>query len=77
MSGSNNRRRTISNPSSALAGRNQGRVEITQQLMLSEIKSNKIVTVSQIKNQSVSLLEMLKHQQIQLGTKLEIKRRFE
>ncbi len=56
---------------------NQGRVEITQQLMLSEIKSNKIVTVSQIKNQSAQLLEMLKHQQIQLGTKLEIKRRFE
>ena len=56
---------------------NQGRVEVTQQLMLSEIKSNKMVAVSQIKNQSAPLLEMLKHQQIQLGTKLEIKRRFE
>ncbi len=56
---------------------NQGRVEITHQQMLTQITLNKMVSVSQIKNQSAALLEMLKHQQIQIGTKLEIKKRFE
>jgi len=55
---------------------NLGRVEISNQQMLTEIPLNKIVAVSQIKNQTPALLDMLKHQQIQIGTKLEIKKRF-
>jgi DtxR family transcriptional regulator, Mn-dependent transcriptional regulator len=53
-----------------------GRVEISHQLILTETPLNKIVAVSQIKNQTPALLDMLKHQQIQIGTKLEIKKRF-
>jgi DtxR family transcriptional regulator, Mn-dependent transcriptional regulator len=56
---------------------NQGRVEINNQQMLTEIPVNKPVAVSQIINQSAALLEMLKHQQIQIGTRMEIKKRFE
>lgn len=56
---------------------NQGRLEINNQQMITTVPLNKMVIVSQIKNQSISLLEMLKHQQIQIGTRLEIKKRFE
>ena len=55
---------------------NLGRVEISPQQILTEIPLNKIVAVSQIKNQTPALLDMLKHQQIQIGTQLEIKKRF-
>jgi len=55
---------------------NMGRVETSHQQILTEIPLNKIVAVSQIKNQTPALLEMLKHQQIQIGTKLELKKRF-
>ena len=55
---------------------NMGRVEISHQQILTETPLNKIVVVSQIKNQTPVLLDMLKHQQIQIGTKLEIKKRF-
>ena len=55
---------------------NLGRVEISHQQILTGTPLNKIVAVSQIKNQTPALLDMLKHQQIQIGTKLEIKKRF-
>ena len=55
---------------------NLGRVEISHQQILTETPLNKVVAVSQIKNQTPALLDMLKHQQIQIGTKLEIKKRF-
>ncbi len=56
---------------------NQGKMENLSSLSLNELEINKIAEVSGVGNQSTELLELLKHKNIRIGTRLEIKRRFE
>ncbi|TMI61801.1 MAG: metal-dependent transcriptional regulator [Bacteroidetes bacterium] len=54
-----------------------GKLETGKKFVLAEIPVNKPVIVSQVTNQSTELLEVLKHQNISIGTRLEIKRKFD
>jgi len=54
-----------------------GNLETGKKFVLAEIPVNKPVIVSQVTNQSTELLEVLKHQNISIGTRLEIKRKFD
>ena len=54
-----------------------GKLEAGKKICLTELPTNKQALVSQVINQSSELLELLKHQGISIGTKLEIKKRFD
>jgi len=54
-----------------------GKMENNNQLNLVELPLNKPATVCQVMNQSAELLELLKIKNISIGTKLEIKKRFD
>lgn len=54
-----------------------GKIENTRQVCLVNLPLNKQVTVSHVSDQSSEILELLKHKHIGIGTKLEIKRKFE
>lgn len=54
-----------------------GNVTTDSGIYLSELPVNKSAIVSQVSNQSNQILEMLLTKNISLGTKLEVKRRFE
>ena len=54
-----------------------GKLEAGKKICLTELQTNKQVIVSQVTNQSGELLELLKHQGISIGTKLEVKKRFD
>jgi len=54
-----------------------GKLEAGKKFVLAEIPVNKPAIVSQVTNQSTELLEVLKHQNISIGTRLEIKRKFD
>ena len=54
-----------------------GKMPATQQAAVSELPVNSSGTVSGISDQSASMLELLKHKNIQLGTRLEVKKKFE
>lgn len=56
---------------------NQGKMETSSAVCLTELELNKAAEVSGVGNQSSELLELLKHKNIRIGTKLEIKKRFE
>ncbi|HET9055681.1 MAG TPA: metal-dependent transcriptional regulator [Chitinophagaceae bacterium] len=56
---------------------NQGKIEIQELLPLTEIVNNKVVEIAGVGNQSTNLLELLKHKNIQIGTRVEIKKRFD
>lgn len=56
---------------------NQGKMEQSSAIGLHELVLNKIAEVSGVGNQSSELLELLKHKNIRIGTKLEVKKRFE
>ncbi|PWU03816.1 MAG: iron-dependent repressor, partial [Bacteroidetes bacterium] len=55
---------------------NQGRIQNTSQVCLSEFPVNTIAEVSSVGNQSTDMLELLKHRNILIGTKLEVKKKF-
>jgi DtxR family Mn-dependent transcriptional regulator len=54
-----------------------GRIRNTQQVCLTEMALNKTAVVCHVADQSNELLELLKHKNIQIGTRLEVKRKFE
>ncbi len=56
---------------------NQGKMETSSAIGLHELELNKVAEVSGVGNQSSELLELLKHKNIRIGTKLEVKKRFE
>jgi DtxR family Mn-dependent transcriptional regulator len=56
---------------------NQGKMENTPAIRLHDLALNQLAEVSGVGNQSTELLELLKHKNIKIGTKLEIKKRFE
>lgn len=55
----------------------QGRMQATQQVLLADSALNQLVEVSNVGNQSTGMLEILKHKNIGIGTKLELKKKFE
>jgi len=54
-----------------------GKIEPLQQVPLTDFVVNKLTLVTGIGNQSPEILELLNHKKIAIGTKLEIKHRFE
>lgn len=54
-----------------------GKMESNKQLSLAEWPLNKPAIVCQVMNQSTELLELLQHKKISIGTRLEIKKRFD
>ena len=54
----------------------QGKITVTEQVILSELGINQSAEVSSVANQSASMLDMLKHNNIGIGTRLEIKKKF-
>ena len=54
-----------------------GKMPSLQQSAVSDMPVNSNGTVNGISDQSADMLELLKHKNIQLGTKLEVKKKFE
>ncbi|HUR66399.1 MAG TPA: metal-dependent transcriptional regulator [Chitinophagaceae bacterium] len=54
-----------------------GRIQSSKKLVLTELPENMPASVSNVKDQSSSMLELLEHKKIAIGTRLEIKKRFE
>jgi len=53
-----------------------GKMENSAQINLTELPVNKHAEVCRVINQSGELLELLQHRKIHIGTKLEVKRKF-
>ena len=54
----------------------QGRFLQRRQISLSELPLNKLAQVSAISSQTTEMLELLQHKHIQLGTRLEVRKKF-
>ena len=54
-----------------------GRIETSRQVCLVDFPVNKQAVVSHVSDQSTEILELLKHKNIGIGTKLEIKKKFD
>lgn len=54
-----------------------GKIKNIQKLCLTDLPLNKPATVCQVSDQSPAILELLEHNQIKIGTRLEVKKRFE
>lgn len=55
----------------------QGRIEVHRKICLTDLPVQVTATVSNVKDQSSAILELLEHKKIQIGTKLEVKRKFD
>lgn len=55
----------------------QGRIQSSKKLVLTELPLNTPAAVSNVKDQSTSILELLEHKKISIGTRLEVKKKFE
>lgn len=55
---------------------NNGRIETSKQVCLTELPLNKTATVCHVSDQSSEMLELLGHKKIGISTKLEVKRKF-
>jgi DtxR family Mn-dependent transcriptional regulator len=55
----------------------QGKIEKNRQVALSETPLNKSVVVCHVGDQSSPMLELMKHKNIGIGTRLEVKKRFD
>ncbi|HEX5654657.1 MAG TPA: metal-dependent transcriptional regulator [Chitinophagaceae bacterium] len=55
----------------------EGRIESSRQVCLLELPLNKPAIVSHVSDQSTEILELLGHKNIGIGTKLEIKKKFD
>jgi len=53
-----------------------GKLEAGKKIALIDLPINKPAIVSQVTNQQPELLDLLKHQNINIGTKLEVKKKF-
>lgn len=54
-----------------------GKIEVSKKILLTELPLNAAAFVSNVKDQSNSILELLEHKNISIGTRIEIKKRFE
>jgi DtxR family transcriptional regulator, Mn-dependent transcriptional regulator len=54
-----------------------GKMESSKQISLSELSVNKPAEVCRVVNQSDEMLELLQHKNITIGTRVEVKRKFE
>lgn len=54
-----------------------GKIEVSKKILLTELTLNTAAMVSNVKDQSSSMLELLEHKNISIGTRVEIKKRFE
>ncbi|MEI9946662.1 MAG: metal-dependent transcriptional regulator [Chitinophagaceae bacterium] len=53
-----------------------GKIETSKQVCLTELPLNKTSTVCHVSDQSTEMLELLGHKKIGIGTKLEVKKKF-
>jgi DtxR family transcriptional regulator, Mn-dependent transcriptional regulator len=53
-----------------------GKIETARQVCLMDLPLNKQAIVSHVSDQSTEILELLKHKNIGIGTKLEVKKKF-
>ena len=54
-----------------------GKIEISKKILLAELPLNTAAFVSNVKDQSSSILELLEHKNISIGTRIEIKKKFD
>ena len=54
-----------------------GKMKPSQQVSLSEVALNRTVVVRHVADQSAGLLELLRHKKISIGTRMEVKKRFD
>ncbi|HEX7902738.1 MAG TPA: metal-dependent transcriptional regulator [Chitinophagaceae bacterium] len=54
-----------------------GKIESSRQVCLLDLPFNKMAVVSHVSDQSTEILELLKHKKIGIGTKLEVKKKFD
>ena len=54
-----------------------GKIESSKQVCIKELPLNKQATVCHVSDQSSEILELLKHKNIGIGTKLEVKKKFD
>lgn len=54
-----------------------GKIEISKKICLTELKLSSPAVVISVSDQSSEILELLEHKKIAIGTRLEIKKRFE
>lgn len=54
-----------------------GKIEISKKICLTELPLNTPAIVSSVSDQSSEILELLEHKKIAIGTKLEVKRKFD
>jgi DtxR family Mn-dependent transcriptional regulator len=55
----------------------QGRIDTARKICLTDLTENTPAVVSNVKDQSSSILELLEHKKIAIGTRVEIKKKFE
>jgi DtxR family transcriptional regulator, Mn-dependent transcriptional regulator len=54
-----------------------GKIETSKQVCITELAINKPAIVNHVSDQSSEILELLKHKNISIGTRLEIKKKFD
>jgi DtxR family Mn-dependent transcriptional regulator len=54
-----------------------GKMSVQHEMNLIDLPFNKQAEVTSVRNQSTELLELLKHKNINIGTKLEVKKKFD
>jgi DtxR family transcriptional regulator, Mn-dependent transcriptional regulator len=54
-----------------------GKIEVSKKICLTDLPLNTPATVSNVSDQSSQILELLEHKKIAIGTKLEIKKKFD
>jgi DtxR family Mn-dependent transcriptional regulator len=54
-----------------------GKIEASKQVCITELPFNKPAVISHVSDQSSGILELLKHKNISIGTRLEVKKRFD
>jgi DtxR family Mn-dependent transcriptional regulator len=55
----------------------QGKIDTARKICLTDLAENTPAVVSNVKDQSSSILELLEHKKIAIGTRVEIKKKFE
>ena len=55
----------------------QGRIDTARKICLTDLAENTPAVVSNVKDQSSSILELLEHKKIAIGTRVEIRKKFE
>ena len=53
-----------------------GKIEVMKNINLSDLPLHQPATVSNVSDQSSAILELLEHKKIQIGTRLEVKKKF-